>query len=80
MKKVNYLRTHQSVFMPGIGELGSAVPSSTKTIPGLQMTLVTEGVLLEVDGSYGIVPYGNISYLGLESPYALPIVIEKKSK
>lgn len=43
-KKVTYARFHQSVYVPGLGELGTVLPPQHKTLDNVTMTSTDHGL------------------------------------
>lgn len=59
--KVKTLRTHQSMFAFGWGDLKNVLPPPSKTFPGLEMIRAQEGVEVSSPGKISfLVPWGNI--------------------
>ncbi len=44
-RKVTYARFHQSVYAPGLGELGNVLPPHAKTLDGLTMNSTDHGLI-----------------------------------
>ncbi len=60
--RVRTLRTHQSMFAFGWGDLKNVLPAPNKTFPGLEMIRASEGVEVSAPGKISfLVPWGNIS-------------------
>lgn len=60
--KIKYLKLHSTVFIPGVGNLGDALPSPTKTVENLSMIHSENGVEL-VAGRLkvsAIIPWPNV--------------------
>lgn len=66
-KKVLYLKTHQTIFVPGLGDLGSTLPPIAKTVPALDMEIEGEHVLIRGKSKSGLVsallPLANVVVL-----------------
>lgn len=64
MRKVSHAKFHQTVYVPGVGEIGSTLPSANKNYPGLDMA--TDGITLRASfrtnsGSISVeIPCANI--------------------
>lgn len=59
-RKVNFARFHQSLHLAGIGEIGPTLPSTSKTIPGLNMTETDSGIQVITQARRFVVPYANV--------------------
>lgn len=68
-KAVKRAQFHQSVFIEGIGNLGSQLPAVGKTIADLKMSTSEEGLVVEGKGQGGfrkaIIPYANVVIMEL---------------
>lgn len=68
-RKVKYVNLHSSPFIPGVGELTTSLPPSTRTVD-MDMYMDNAGIYVEVRhaaGKYvGIVPYTNVKIFTLE--------------
>lgn len=68
-RKVIYARTHQSVYIPGAGELGNTFPTMNKSLDNLIMIVNELGLNLEF--SYkgtrveALIPSANVSAMRL---------------
>lgn len=66
--KVEYVRFHNAVYIPGVGECGNQLPSISKVFKDLTLEDNGAGVLISIKGSSGknvlaLVPYPNISVM-----------------
>ncbi len=68
-KIVKHLKVHQDLFIAGLGALGNTLPSASKTLPDLVMSLESEGVLVKAKNIEAVVPYANIVVLTLGESY-----------
>lgn len=63
-REVTFLRLHNSLHIPGLGDIGSVFPPQNRTVESVVMTAVAEGVVIElkVKGSHAeiLVTPGNI--------------------
>lgn len=77
-KSVKFVKLHQGVFIPNLGNLGDSLPPPTKTVHGLIMTLEPEGLLIHTSKTDAIIPLANIAILELSEPYVT--VVKAKAK
>lgn len=68
-KKVKFAKFHAGLFLPGLGNIGDTLPSASKTLQNLSMTLVQEGLLISSKGVDIIVPSANVVLMQLEEEY-----------
>lgn len=66
-RKVKYLRLHQNIFIPGVGDLGSVLPDPRKSFT-VDMVDSGNGVLLDIKPHQspkveGRIPDGNIALI-----------------
>ncbi len=82
-RKVEYARTHQGVYVPDAGELGSTFPPQSKTLDNLTMHTDHLGLLLSFTyrGKHKevIIPSANVIALVL-APEEKPIASVKAVK
>lgn len=79
MKFVKYMKTHSSIFVPGLGDLGTTLPSASKTLK-LKMTDIDTAVLVEANNFKVKIPYGNISLMQLsDDPETAKAVVQIKA-
>lgn len=71
-KVVKYASVHQDIFLPGVGSLGRTLTNDiTGKTRDLKMTLVEEGLLLDIKGVSAVIPLPNIVVMVLaETPKA----------
>lgn len=66
-KKVTFVRLHEGIHMPGVGDMGTVLPVSGKTLSELDMTITELG--LEVSFKYNklqfdlLIPSANIKFM-----------------
>ncbi len=83
MKRIiKYAKFHQSLFIPGLGELGVSLPTQVKRIPDLKMS--TDGNTLEVtaNGNALLIPLTNVVVMHIDltnSQEAIPAVMVNQS-
>lgn len=69
---VIYVRLHEGVFIPDFGNFGDCLPSSSKTIPHLKLSVDDAGLLVEAgEGKTYVavlVPHANIICMKLGAP------------
>lgn len=81
-RKVLYARFYESVYVPQIGEVGNTLPSPTKTLDNLHMTVTPIG--LSVEGSHKglrsefLIPLASIKIMTL-APEEKPAIAAKAS-
>lgn len=81
-RKVIYARTHESVYMPGVGEMGNTFPPQSKTLENLVMSISELGLSLYFTYKgvvkEGLIPSANIK--GMEVvPEEKPLKVVKVS-
>lgn len=60
MRRLNYVKLHGGdAFIPGIGGLGSTLPSQSKTLD-IKMYASDSGVCLYVNGRDAFIPWANV--------------------
>lgn len=68
MRKLNYVKLHGGdAFIPGIGGLGSTLPSQSKTLD-MVMFASEAGVCLSVNGRDAFIPWANVQLAVYEGP------------
>lgn len=83
MKRINFVKFHQGLFVQGGGQIGDTLPSQSKTINGL--TMVFEDGVLDVTGVLNgvnlriLVPSANISVMTYVQEEPKPAVKAVKS-
>ncbi len=68
-KKLRHASFHKELFVPGLGTLGNTLPSPNKSLPGLELFLVEEGVLISTKGVHTIIPHANVVLAVLDGKY-----------
>lgn len=82
IRRVLYARTHASVYLPGVGELGNTFPSQSKTLDNLHMSVSEIG--LSISFTYkginkeGLIPSANVMAMEL-APEEKPLKAIKAS-
>lgn len=70
-RKIIYLKMHQGLFVPAIGDLGNVLPTQGKTVDNLSMTTAEDGDGVAISGARNganfevFVPSANIAYAAL---------------
>lgn len=74
-RRVTYAKLHQTAFLPApLSELGSTLPSRSKSFHSFEMFHTTEGIEIEAKLNartpvvYGLIPWGNVAAAGLGAP------------
>ncbi len=75
--QVKYVRLHEGVFIPSMGQFGDCLPSSSKSFPNLKLSVDDAGLLIEVgEGkTYAsiLVPHANCICMQLGDAVNVPI-------
>ncbi len=70
-KKVLFVKFHQGLFVPALGTLGDTLPSQSKTIQELFMTLEDNYLIIEGSSkgvkTKAVVPVSNIAVMVVEA-------------
>lgn len=64
-REIKYLRTHGSLYIPGVGETGNVLPRQNKR-DTLSMNSCVEGAHVNLNGTEFLIPWGNIQLAVLE--------------
>lgn len=77
-RTIKFASFHQSVFIPGLGELGKVLPSPAKRIADLRM--FTDGITLEVSANHHVmlIPLTNVVVMHVDdtdNKEAIPAVL-----
>lgn len=62
---VKYAKVHEEIFIPGLGSLGTTLPSQSKTVKDLNMYTAVDGLVVK-SGSYEVlIPFANVVLMSL---------------
>lgn len=59
-RKVKYVRLHEAVYIPGLGDMGPVLPNPHKVIPGFAMVATSEGIELFAKECEAFIPWPNV--------------------
>lgn len=78
--KISHAKFHEGIFFPGFGDLGKALPSTSKTLNDLEMTF-EDGVLeVSARGSTLLIPAPNIIAMFVSKTQTTPTPSGKVDK